>query len=226
MGEPLIAVEHLQKRYPDGTEALQDATFTVHKGEFVAIMGPSGSGKSTLLHLLGFLDAPTGGEYRFDGKSRGTHNREQLAALRNNAIGFVFQQFNLLARDTVYENVALPLFYSGLPRTAWRERITEVLGRVGLAHRVDHQAYMLSGGEKQRVALARALINEPQVVFADEPTGNLDSNSGKAVMALLDELHNEGNTVVLITHDVSIAQHAKRLLEVTDGVVREVHAKN
>jgi putative ABC transport system ATP-binding protein len=220
--ESLIAVEQLRKTYPDGTEALRDATFTIQKGEFVAIMGPSGSGKSTLLHVLGFLDTPTGGTYRFEGKTRDMRNRTELADVRNNAIGFVFQQFNLLARDTVYDNVALPLFYSDTPRALWKKRIETVLERVGLSHRIQHQAYMLSGGEKQRVALARALINEPQVVFADEPTGNLDSASGIQVMELIHELHDEGNTIVLITHDESIAKHAKRMLYVHDGVVQEM----
>jgi putative ABC transport system ATP-binding protein len=219
--EPLMVVERLQKVYPDGTQALSAASFSIYSGEFVAIMGPSGSGKSTLLHILGFLDVPSGGSYLFRGVSCDMHNSAQLAAIRNTSIGFVFQQFNLMPRSTVYENIALPLYYSTVPKDAWSTRIHDVLDRVGLSHRVAHQAYMLSGGEKQRVALARALINTPDVVFADEPTGNLDSQSGEQVMQLIETLHKEGNTVVLITHDVEVAARAHRTLYVRDGVVTE-----
>jgi putative ABC transport system ATP-binding protein len=222
--EPLMVVEGLQKVYPDGTQGLVDASFAIQKGEFVAIMGPSGSGKSTLLHILGFLDVPSGGVYRFRGASFDAHSRAELAAIRNTAIGFVFQQFNLMPRSSVYDNMALPLFYASVPRQAWRGRIETALARVGLSHRRDHQAYMLSGGEKQRVAIARALINEPDVVFADEPTGNLDSQSGDQVMGIIETLHQEGNTVVLITHDSAVATRAHRTLYVYDGIVAE-HAR-
>jgi len=217
--EKLIEAVDLSKTYTDGTQALRGASFAIDKGEFVAIMGPSGSGKSTLLHILGFLDPQTGGTYRFKGKTAGDMSQIELARVRNEDLGFVFQQFNLLPHETVLENVYLPLYYSDVPNREWKPRAVKAIDAVGLSHRMDAEAYTLSGGEKQRVAIARALINNPTLIFADEPTGNLDSASGKAVMEILTRLHREGRTVVLITHDEEIARYAKRMLVVRDGML-------
>ena len=189
------------------------------KGEFVAIMGPSGSGKSTLLHILGFLDPQTAGTYRFRGRTIGETTPDELARIRNEDLGFVFQQFNLLPRSTVLENVYVPLYYSRVPKREWHARAEKAIEQVGLSHRINHEAYMLSGGEKQRVAIARALINKPTLIFADEPTGNLDSASGKAVLDILDALHAQGHTIILITHDEKVARRAKRMLIVEDGTL-------
>jgi putative ABC transport system ATP-binding protein len=216
---PLIEASGLTKTYADGTHALRGATFSIEEGEFVAIMGPSGSGKSTLLHILGFLDPQTSGTYRFKGRTLGEMSHDEIARVRNEELGFVFQQFNLLPRESVFNNVVLPLYYSDTPRSLWRERATQVIEEVGLSHRIDHDAFMLSGGEKQRVAIARALINDPTLIFADEPTGNLDSASGQAVLAMLKDLHAKGHTIILITHDMDIAQQAKRMLYIRDGML-------
>lgn len=213
----LIHAEHLQKVYADGTHALRQASFDISEGEFVTIMGPSGSGKSTLLHILGFLDPQTSGEYRFDGKTWDELGPAGLAELRNAEIGFVFQQFNLLPRESVVENIYLPLYYSDVPAREWKARAEKAAGAVGLAHRLEYDSYLLSGGEKQRVAIARALINEPTVIFADEPTGNLDTAAGRAVMDILTELHKKGHTIILITHDEEIAAYARRKLFIRDG---------
>ncbi len=215
----LIEAADLAKTYPDGTPALRQASFSIQKGEFVAIMGPSGSGKSTLLHILGFLDPQTAGTYRFKGHTLHELSDDAVARVRNEDMGFVFQQFNLLPRETVLENVYLPLYYSEVPKPEWRARATQAVAQVGLLHRIDHEAYMLSGGEKQRVAIARALINKPELIFADEPTGNLDSASGLGVMDILATLHSAGHTVILITHDEDIARRAKRMLIIRDGVL-------
>ena len=180
-------------------------------------MGPSGSGKSTLLHILGFLDPQTSGAYRFNGKESYEFTGEEVAHLRNEKLGFVFQQFNLMPLQTVVENIYMPLYYSDVPKKEWVERAEIAAERVGLTHRMGHRAYTLSGGEKQRVAIARALINKPKLIFADEPTGNLDSKSGNAVLATLRELHDEGHTVILITHDQEVADQAKRMLFIRDG---------
>lgn len=216
---PLIEAIDLAKQYSDGTEALRGASFTVVKGEFVAIMGPSGSGKSTLLHILGFLDPQTRGIYRFMGKTIDELSLHELARVRNEELGFVFQQFNLLPRESVLENVYMPLYYSDVPQREWRGRAEKAIASVGLGHRIQAEAYTLSGGEKQRAAIARALINDPALVFADEPTGNLDSMAGKAVMEILTKLHKEGRTIVLITHDDDIAKYAERTLVVRDGML-------
>ena len=216
---PLVEAVNLVKTYGDGTQALRGASFTIDEGEFVAIMGPSGSGKSTLLHILGFLDPQTSGTYRFRGLTINERTSEELARIRNEELGFVFQQFNLLPRSTVLENVYLPLYYSEIPKREWRARAEKVIDQVGLSHRSDHEAYMLSGGEKQRVAIARALINNPKLIFADEPTGNLDSASGTAVLDILASLHTLGHTIVLITHDEKVARRAKRMLLVEDGLL-------
>jgi putative ABC transport system ATP-binding protein len=219
----LFDVRDLEKTYegPDGgTKILHGLSFQIERGEFVSIMGPSGSGKSTLLHILGFLDESTGGEYRFNGRRYHDHDEDEIARVRNQEMGFVFQAFNLLPKASVYENVALPLMYSSIPENEWRERIERVIELVGLSHRTDFETYKLSGGEKQRVAIARALVVEPDVIFADEPTGNLDSKSGQAVMETLQRLHDEfGHTIVLITHETTTAEHAERILFVKDGLI-------
>jgi putative ABC transport system ATP-binding protein len=214
---PLIEAIELTKTFEDGTRALRGATFTIQDGEFIAIMGPSGSGKSTLLHILGFLDPQTSGTYHFEGKQQDDLSENDLAHIRNKEIGFVFQQFNLMPLQTVLENIYLPLYYSKVPKQEWRKKAERVVEEVGLAHRMDHEAFTLSGGEKQRVAIARALINEPKVIFADEPTGNLDTKSGEAVLSIINNLHEKGHTVVLITHDQEVADYANRMLYIRDG---------
>lgn len=218
----IIEVTKLKKAYTDGADtiALKDVSFSVRKGEFLAIMGPSGSGKSTLLHLLGLLDVPTGGEYVFNGKKTSTYSSNELADLRNREIGFIFQSFNLLARTSVLDNVRLPLFYSKVPEIEWEKKSREAVESVGLGHRMFHQSSELSGGERQRVAIARALVTDPEVIFADEPTGNLDSKSGKNVMAIIQHLNEEhGKTIVLITHETSTAEHAERIIHLLDGEI-------
>lgn len=202
------------------TPVLHNISFSIEKGEFVSIMGPSGSGKSTLLHILGFLLDHSDGEYRFNGKRQRDFEEDELAHMRNKEMGFVFQSFNLLPRQTVEENVGLPLAYSKVPKADWIDRIKEVVDVVGLTERLDYPAYQLSGGEKQRVAIARALINKPKVIFADEPTGNLDSKSGKAVMETLNDLNREmGHTIILITHEEPTAKYADRIIRIKDGEV-------
>lgn len=218
----MIAVNHLTKNYVnDGTvtAALRGVSFDIKKGEFVAIMGPSGSGKSTLLHLLSFLDRPTGGEYRFGDRDIVNLSDIEFAALRNKEIGFVFQAFNLLFNSSVYENVELPLLYSDLDRALRVARIAEAVESVGLTDKLQVPAGRLSGGEKQRVAIARALVNDPAVIFADEPTGNLDSKSGARIMEILARLHRDGHTIILVTHETYTAQFAERLIKIRDGVV-------
>jgi putative ABC transport system ATP-binding protein len=215
----LIDALDLTKIYPDGTQALRGASFTIAKGELVAIMGPSGSGKSTLLHILGFLDPQTGGTYRFMGRTWGEMSTRELARVRNEEIGFVFQQFNLLPHETVLDNVFMPLYYSDVPRREWRSRAEPAIEAVGLTQRIGAEAYTLSGGERQRVAIARALVNDPALIFADEPTGNLDSKAGKAVMEILTKLNAAGHTVVVITHDEDIAKYARRMIVIKDGMV-------
>jgi len=218
----IIEVYNLRKSYQDGTDtvALEDVSFTVRKGEFLAIMGPSGSGKSTLLHLLGLLDVPTKGKYIFNGKNTSLYTSNELADLRNREIGFVFQSFNLLPRTSVLDNVRLPLIYSKIPEKEWETRATEAVRSVGLGHRMMHQPSELSGGEKQRVAIARALVTDPEVIFADEPTGNLDSKSGKNVMSIIQNLNEEhGKTIILITHETSTAEHAERIINLLDGEI-------
>lgn len=223
MGHPVIDVTHLRKEYGTGegkTVALEDVSFSVPTGQFVSIMGPSGSGKSTLLQILGLLDSATSGTYLFDGTSSDAYTQKQLAQIRNEKMGFVFQAFNLLPKTTVYENVALPLMYSTISQAQWRDRILSAIEAVGLSHRTQHQSGMLSGGEKQRCAIARALVTNPAVLFADEPTGNLDSKSGQAVMRILQELHEkQGRTILLITHERATAEHAQRIITIRDGRV-------
>lgn len=219
----IIEVKNLKKRYVDEkseTVALKDVTFNVRRGEFVAIMGPSGSGKSTLLHLLGLLDEPSGGKYTFNGKNLSSYSRNQLAEIRNREIGFVFQAFNLLPRTTVLENVLLPLYYSDIPEHEWHTKAEVAIAAVGLSHRISHTSSELSGGEKQRVAIARAFVTNPDIIFADEPTGNLDSKSGGQVMSIMQDLNEkQGKTVVLITHETSTAEHAERIIRLMDGEI-------
>lgn len=223
MQNNIIEVKNLKKAYYDGLEAtvaLDGVSFEIKKGEFVAIMGPSGSGKSTLLHLLGLLDTPTSGSYHFDGKNVVSFSGNELADLRNKKLGFVFQSFNLLARTSVLENVKLPLVYSDVPEGQWDELAAKAVDAVGLSHRINHDQSELSGGERQRVAIARALVTDPEVIFADEPTGNLDSKSGKNIMSIIQDLNEkQGKTVVLITHETSTADHAERIIRLIDGTI-------
>lgn len=217
---PLISLEHIQKTYvTEGvkTPVLHDLSFEISEGEFVAIMGPSGSGKSTLLHILGFLDDATGGTYAFNGKHSSEYSEEELAHVRNSEFGFVFQSFNLLPRESVYGNVRLPLIYSAVPESEWHTRIVNAIDSVGLSHRIDYDPAQLSGGERQRVAIARSLVMQPLVLFADEPTGNLDSASGRTVMEIFDTLHQAGKTIILITHEQETARFAERILHIRDG---------
>lgn len=222
MGNTIITLDQVSKVYSgDGfeTKALVNATLHVNKGEFVAIMGPSGSGKSTLLHVLGLLDRHSSGTYILGDKNVESLSDDELANLRNKNLGFVFQSFNLLAKETVFENVKLPLFYSDVPKKDWASRIEKAIASVRLDHRKDYLVQKLSGGEKQRVAIARALVCNPDVIFADEPTGNLDSISGQAVMDTLRDLHDSGATILLITHELNTARNAERIIKLKDGVV-------
>jgi putative ABC transport system ATP-binding protein len=219
----LIEVKKLEKTFFDSevpTLALRGVSFEIKEGEFVAIMGPSGSGKSTLLHTLGFLDKHTGGEYKFDGKTISEYSEDEMAHIRNKKMGFIFQAFNLLPKTSVLENVKMPLLYSGINEGLWDDMAKEAIESVGLSHRLYHEPAQLSGGEKQRVAIARALVNKPMVIFADEPTGNLDSKSGKIVMEVLQKLNEEReHTIILITHETYTAEHAQRIIFMRDGQI-------
>lgn len=217
----LLELENISKTYISGdlkTSVLKNINFKIAKGEFVSIMGPSGSGKSTLMHILGLLDRPSDGKYFFAGREVAKLSDEELAHLRNREIGFVFQAFNLLARTSVLENVKLPLIYSD-HKTGLDKKARKVLESVGLGHRLNYFTNQISGGEKQRVAIARALVNSPSVIFADEPTGNLDSKSGTQVMKILQDLNEAGNTIILVTHETFTAEHAKRIIRVKDGEI-------
>lgn len=220
---PVIEIKNLTKDYEnDGvkTPVLHGVSFSVPKGQFVAIMGPSGSGKSTLMHILGFLDTPSTGTYLFQGKDASTLDEDQLSDMRGENIGFIFQAFHLLPKTTVLDNVMLPLLYSDIPIARRRAMALKAIASVGLSHRVDNLSNQLSGGERQRVAIARALIREPSVIFADEPTGNLDSKSGAQVMKLLQDLSiNEGHTIILVTHETYTSEHAERIIRIRDGLI-------
>lgn len=216
----VIRIEGLSKSYQTSAglfPALKDVNLTITAGEFVAIMGPSGSGKSTFMNILGCLDAPTIGSYALDGRPVASLDRDELALLRNHTIGFVFQGFNLLQRMSLRDNVALPLIYSGVELTERQGRADEMLAKVGLSDKADSLPNQISGGQQQRVAIARALVNKPRLLLADEPTGNLDSRTGEEIMALFDALNHEGITIVLVTHEADIAQHAKRQVHFHDG---------
>ncbi|ENM3766801.1 macrolide ABC transporter ATP-binding protein [Vibrio cholerae] len=219
---PLVELQQICKHYASGqnrVKALDGVDLCIHQGEFLAILGPSGSGKSTLMNVLGCLDKPTAGRYQLDGHPVDSLSTQQLAAIRNQKIGFVFQSFNLLEYASALDNVALPLVYAGVKAKDRRRRATELLTRVGLADRLDHKPNQLSGGQKQRVAIARALINQPQILLADEPTGALDSKSGAEIEALFNELHREGRTIIVVTHDNELAKRTKRIVTIRDGQV-------
>ncbi|MDZ4232124.1 MAG: ABC transporter ATP-binding protein, partial [Candidatus Pacearchaeota archaeon] len=203
------------------TPVLHGVSFGIEQGEFVSIMGPSGSGKSTLLHILGFLDKATSGVYRFEGKRAEEYGEEEAAHMRNEKMGFVFQTFNLLARTSVLENVKLPLLYSNVPERLWDSMAKKAIEDVGLSHRSEYEPSQLSGGERQRVAIARALVNSPSVIFADEPTGNLDSKSGSQVMEIVAQLNTKGHTVIVITHEAETAERADRILHLRDGRIEK-----
>jgi len=218
----MIEVKNLEKIYRGDsveTPALQGVSFNIERGEFVAIMGPSGSGKSTLMHLMCFLDRPTSGIFRFEGKSIDDLTDDELARIRNKRMGFVFQTYNLLARTTVFNNIRLPLVYSGLRKEREQNLVKTAVEAVGLSHRVSFYPNQLSGGEQQRAAIARALVSKPSVIFADEPTGNLDSKSGQQIMDILQKLNDQGHTIILVTHEKYTAEMAKRVIQLKDGKI-------
>jgi len=218
----LIELKNIKKVFENGdvkTIAVKDVSFSVKEGEFVAIMGPSGSGKSTIMHIIGFLSKPTAGVYLFKGKNVNGFSDDEMADYRNQEIGFIFQTFNLLPRTTVFDNVALPLLYSKVPKNKQAGMVNNAIDEVGLGHRKDHTSNQLSGGEQQRVAIARALVNNPDIILADEPTGNLDSKSGAQIIKILQNLNTKGKTIIMVTHEKETARCAKRIIKVRDGEV-------
>jgi putative ABC transport system ATP-binding protein len=220
--EPLIIIKDIGRKYVIGAEtihALKSVSLNINKGEFVALMGPSGSGKSTLMNILGCLDTPTKGDYILNGINVSQMSDNELAEVRNKEIGFVFQTFNLLPRNTALDNVALPLIYAGVNKTNRTDRAKVALEHVGLGNRIDHKPNELSGGQRQRVAVARALINDPSIILADEPTGNLDTKTSIEIMGLLEDIHAKGNTIILVTHEEDIAKHAHRIVRMRDGLI-------
>lgn len=226
--QPIIELKDIKKEYKIGTEeihALSGVTLNIFKNEYVALMGPSGSGKSTLMNMLGCLDSPTSGEYILNNLSVAKMSDNELAEVRNKQIGFVFQTFNLLPRSTTLENVMLPLVYAGIEKSTREEMAKKVLEQVGLGNRMSHKPNELSGGQRQRVAIARALVNNPAIILADEPTGNLDSKTSVEIMGLFEDIHKNGNTIILVTHEEDIAMHAHRIVRLKDGRV-ESDAQN
>ncbi len=224
MSEPIIKLNNIVRNFQLGKEVIQvlkRVSLEVNKNEYVALMGPSGSGKSTLMNLLGCLDTPTSGEYFLNGTNVSKMTDNSLAQVRNKEIGFIFQTFNLLPRSTALENVALPLIYAGYSKSDRNARAMQVLEQVGLADRVKHKPNELSGGQRQRVAIARALVNKPAILLADEPTGNLDTKTSHEIMGLLHKLHQEGNTIIIVTHEEDIALHAHRIVRLRDGVIEQ-----
>lgn len=224
MQKELISIKDIGRKYVIGTEiihALKSVSLSIAEGEFVALMGPSGSGKSTLMNILGCLDTPTKGDYILNGTNVSHMTDNELAEVRNKEIGFVFQTFNLLPRSTSLDNVALPLIYAGASKKERDERAQKALENVGLGNRVTHKPNELSGGQRQRVAVARALINNPSIILADEPTGNLDTKTSVEIMGLLEEIHSKGNTIILVTHEEDIAQHAHRIVRMRDGLIEK-----
>lgn len=227
MGEPIIDIGRVEKFYDLGktitVKALDGVDLKIYRNDYVAIMGPSGSGKSTLMNMLGCLDTPTRGQYLFEGEDVALMDDNELAFIRNQKIGFVFQSFNLLARASTLRNVELPLIYAGMPRWEREEKARIACEKVGLGDRMTHKPNELSGGQRQRVAIARALVNDPSIILADEPTGNLDSKTGKEIMQLFDDLHAQGNTIILVTHEDDIAMHAHRYVRLMDGKIEIDH---
>src|SRR2546425_4017505 len=222
----LIDIENITKDYAMGEEivhALRGVSLQIHRNEYIAVMGPSGSGKSTLMNMLGCLDTPTSGRYEFNGRNVAEMDDDELAAIRNREIGFVFQTFNLLPRSDSLRNVELPLIYAGIDPETRQERATQALVDVGLGDRLHHKPNELSGGQRQRVAIARALVNRPSIILADEPTGNLDSKTGEEIMVLLEDLYSRGNTIILVTHERDIAVHARRTIHLRDGLIEMDH---
>jgi putative ABC transport system ATP-binding protein len=222
VGPLVIAIEGVTKLYQMGEEtihALRGISLEIHRNEYLAIMGPSGSGKSTLMNMLGCLDTPTSGKYEFNGNDVASMSDDELAAIRNREIGFVFQTFNLLPRSDALRNVELPLIYGGVPPFERRERARQALESVGLGHRLHHKPNELSGGQRQRVAVARALVNRPSIILADEPTGNLDSKTGVEILTLFDDLYEAGNTLIIVTHEETVARHARRIIRLHDGLI-------
>jgi putative ABC transport system ATP-binding protein len=220
--EAMIRIEKLVRNFHLGKQlikVLKEISFDIKKNEYVALMGPSGSGKSTLMNILGCLDTPTGGEYWLNKQLVSKLSEDELAEIRNKEIGFVFQTFNLLPRSTALDNVALPLIYAGFSKSEREERAKEVLEQVGLSDRIKHKPNELSGGQRQRVAVARAIVNNPSIILADEPTGNLDSVTSYEIMGLFDEIHKKGNTIILVTHEEEIARHAHRIIRLKDGEI-------
>ncbi|GAA3775422.1 ABC transporter ATP-binding protein [Flavobacterium ginsengiterrae] len=228
MADPLIKITDIRRNFILGNETvyvLKGINLEINKGEYVALMGPSGSGKSTLMNLLGCLDTPTSGRYVLNGKDVSQMKDDELAGIRNTEIGFVFQTFNLLPRTTALDNVALPMIYAGYSKSDRNARATEVLKQVNLADRMDHQPNQLSGGQRQRVAIARALVNKPSIILADEPTGNLDSKTSVEIMKLFGDIHAQGNTVILVTHEEDIAAYAHRIIRLRDGLIESDTSK-